>query len=91
MWIVYLPIIFLISKYCKRETTDNKVPCFSALYVIEGVSSRNISLRISEAKCITSSGNIKVLVMLNEFLVTTTCNILSFLMQEMASMCKGWL
>jgi hypothetical protein len=91
MWIVYLPIIFLISKYCKGETTDNKVPCFSALYVIEGVSSHNISSHISEPKYITSLCNFKVFIMLSEFLVTTTCNIVNILMQEMASMCKGWL
>jgi len=33
MWIVYLQMIFLISKYCKRETTDNKVLSF-VLFVI---------------------------------------------------------
>jgi hypothetical protein len=83
-------MIFLISKYCKRETTDNKVPGFSALcYIFERVSSHNISMSISGARCITSSCNLKFLVMLSEFLVTTTCSILGFLMQDMASMCRG--
>jgi len=31
MWIVYLQMILLISKYCKRETTDNKVPSLCSL------------------------------------------------------------